>query len=427
MQPQFFLGDSYVYINSALTGSRPVHTSYWYGRIIHAVVGDARSLMPLLLFQALCGAVSSVICSATAKLIWNPRPVVLSAIAVICCVEPSQILMERYVMTESPSLAVLTLMVFSLARFLCGGSLAWFLGAAALSWVVVSLRVSLLPVVAIGLLCAVFIRALALPSQRAVVAVSGVMTLAALALLYSQAATLKTGQFVMAAWSPLLVAEDFPDPQQGAQFMAGKDLRSDGFFTREITLHRGDGLLQAMKNSIPDTDELDRVSKRIAANIFIRDPVGVLTLAGGTYLKVFDADYRLGLMKWDIGQNELPEFFRNLLRDRFNLIAPELPRPSFTSNIYLKVGYWTTLFALMTPFFLAVALISCSPARRPLVGLVCILSIALVSTIALLSTQPVVRYFQPLTWMFLAVILPLILEKIFHAFARVFPRFRKKG
>jgi putative flippase GtrA len=120
-QPQFFLGDSASYLHTALTDWVPPDRSYWYGVLVRWIVGDTQSLTPLLIAQASAGAATAFLAAWWVHIVFQARRWVLCLVAVACLIDPSQLLFERYVLTETFALLALALMFTALTHMIVQG------------------------------------------------------------------------------------------------------------------------------------------------------------------------------------------------------------------------------------------------------------------------------------------------------------------
>jgi hypothetical protein len=410
-RPQFFLGDSGVYLNSALTDSRPNDRSYWYGVLIRWVTANSNSLQPLLLFQAICGALSALVAGFIANRIFPGHRTLILLTVLACSLDPIQLIFERYVLTESIALLSFSGLLLSMVLILSGASWKFIVSAAGCSVALISFRASFFPSIFFILIVGPILARIYKQISNRNLVYCLLISSTALSLCWSTTSSLKTGQVILAAWSPLLSQQDFPDPIQGKRFMEGMDLKSDTFFTREITLFRPDGMIHKIRTEIPDAGDLDKFSKHVAFNLISRDFEGVLNLAAASYIKVWDSDYRTNLMKWDIGQNELEKSFRELLKEKFQHEAEELPSPTFSSRFYLIVGHQTVLLALMAPIvFLLITIFRHGFKFNLLLIFMCMVSASMLITIFIFSTLPVVRYLHPLSWMISSVLPAFFLQ-----------------
>ncbi len=408
-QPQFFMGDSASYVHTALTGWVPPDRSYLYGVLVRLVTADTQSLAPLVLVQATLSAVTVLLAAYWAQLVFRPGRTILCAVVLVCALDPSPLLYERYVMTETVSLLALAAMLVALTLVIVRGQWLMMLPAAAAGLLVVALRTSLLPVVA-GCLVAGPLLALLASTVRPRQALLG-LGIAALfvPLIWTLAARIETGPFLLAAWSPLLKPQDFPDPAQGERVLRGIDLADPELFAREANLWHPSGFMQRLSEEVAEPRVRHRLARETAVRVLLRDPVGVAGLGWRTYARLWDTETRLRLMRWDVGQNPLGARFRETLAASFRLVADDVPRPTITSRYYLSVGLWTAVVALLAPVLIAVAMFRRSGTQAAALMLLVVASGLILVITGVMTTLPVVRYLHPLGWMIAAGALPSFL------------------
>jgi hypothetical protein len=404
--PAFFLGDSGSYLHTALTGWVPTDRSYWYGVVVAAIVGSTQSLTPLVVAQTMAGAATALLAAWWSCLVFRPGRLVLCVVAVACALEPSQLLFERYVLTESFALFLLALQLVAATQVIVRGRWYWMPLVVLAGVAVIALRPSLGPVVIAISACAPML-ARAAGTIRTVVALlvqAGTVILVAAAPLAT--ANVYTGTFLLAAWSPLLEPTDLGDAALAGRVLEGLDLTNPDLFTREANLWPADGLVKRLTREIPDTVELDRVARQAALSIAVRDPLGVAAVAWSTYASVWNRKNRGRLMRWDVGQNPLDVEFRKRLASSFRLVVDERPQPTPTSRHYLKVGSWAATVYLLAPILLLAVSVSRPTPQRNALILMAIASAVLLASIAFFATLPVVRYLQPIGWMVIAGCIP---------------------
>ncbi len=409
-QPQFFMGDSASYLHTALTGWVPPDRSYLYGVLVGTIVGDTQSLAPLVLVQATASAATALLAAWWAELVFRPGRMVLCVVALVCALDPSQLLYERYVMTETFTLLSLALTLFALTVVIVRGQARWMLVAAVAAAAVVALRMSLLPVAVVCLVAAplLALAARTLGFRRAMLGV-GVAVLF-LPLVSPLATRIQSGPFLLAAWSPLLTAGDFSDPAQGERVLNGIDLASPELFAREVNLWHPSGFMHRLTEEVADPNERSRLARETALRVLFRDPLGVAGLGWRTYARLWNSETRLQLMRWDVGQNPLGGGFREVLAKSFRFVADELPRPTFTSRIYLSVGLWTAVVSLVAPALLVAATLRRSGTQVAALALLAGASGLILMITGVLTTLPVVRYLHPLGWMISAALVPALAD-----------------
>lgn len=418
-QPQFFMGDSASYVHSALTGWIPPDRSYLYGLLIRLIVGDTQSLAPLVLVQAVASAATALLASWWARLVFSPGRAVLAAVALVCALDPSQLLYERYVMTEAFALLALALMIVALTHVIVRGQWQWMLLAVASGAAVVALRMSLLPVVLACLLAGPLLALLA-NTVRLRQALFGLgIAVLLIPLVWPLAARIETGPFLLAAWSPLLKPQDFADPAQGARVLEGIDVTNPELFSREANLWHPSGFMHRLSQEVPNSRARHRLARETALRVLRRDPLGVIRLGWDTYAGLWHTDTRMRLMRWDVGQNPLGDKFRETLTKSFRLIADDVPRQALTSRYYLSVGLWTAMASLIAPVLLAMAMIRRSGRQAAALMLLVLAATLILAITGMMTTLPVVRYLHPLGWM-IAAALPAVVGNLisFRAAAR---------
>jgi hypothetical protein len=407
-QPQFFMGDSASYVHTALTGWVPPDRSYLYGVLLRVLVADTQSLAPLVIVQAMASAASALLAAWWARLVFSPGRVVLCAVAWACALDPTQLLYERYAMTEAFALLALASTIVALTHVIVRGQWLWMAPAALAGATVIALRMSLLPVVLACLTTAPFLALLAraLSPRRTLLCLGVTVLFVPLAL--AMASRLETGAFLLAAWSPLLMSRDFPDPAQGERILEGIDLASPDLFAREVNLWHPSGFMHRLKQEVTDPLVRHRLARETAVRVLTRDPGGVVFLGWTTYARLWNTGDRRRLMRWDVGDNPLGAGFRDVLAAKFRLVADDRPRPTLTSRYYLGAGAWFAAGSLLAPLLLAV-----SAWRRPAkqvasLALLVVASGAILGVVALLTTLPVVRYLHPIGWMLSACFIPAL-------------------
>jgi putative flippase GtrA len=263
-QPQFFMGDSASYLHTALTNWVPPDRSYLYGVIVRTIVGDTQSLAPLLLVQATASAATAVLAASWSQLVFRPGRTVLCVVALLCALDPSQLLYERYVMTETFALLSLALMIVSLTCVIVRGQWLWMLPAAAAAATVVALRMSLLPVVlaSLGVAPLLALAARTLSLRQAMLGV-GVAVLF-VPLVAPLVTRIQSGPFLLAAWSPLLTPRDFADPAQGERVLEGIDVANPELFAREVNLWHPSGFMYRLTAAVADPRARSRLARETA-------------------------------------------------------------------------------------------------------------------------------------------------------------------
>jgi VIT1/CCC1 family predicted Fe2+/Mn2+ transporter len=300
-------------------------------------------------------------------------------------------------------------MIVALTTVIARGQWLGLLPAAAAGTLVVALRTSLMPVVIGCLLAGPLLALLArtLDLRRTLLGLG--VAAACVPVLGSMVARIETGPFLLAAWSPLLKPQDFPDPAQGARVLQGIDVGNSELFAREVNLWHPSGFMQRLSEEIAEPRARHRLARETALRVLVRDPLGVAGLGWRTYARLWDTETRLRLMRWDVGQNPLGPKFRETLAASFRLVADDVPRPTWTSRYYLSAGLWTALAGLLAPVLILVSMFRRSGAQAAALMLLVVASGLILVITGVMTTLPVVRYLHPLGWMIAAGALPSFL------------------
>jgi hypothetical protein len=120
--PKLFMGDSWSYIWTALTGWIPKDRSYFYGYLIRWLAVWPHSFAPLLVVQTLASGATAVMFALICSRFFRISERLSFLFGLMCALDPCQLVWERYVMTESFSLVLYMLVLYwSLATYGIGG------------------------------------------------------------------------------------------------------------------------------------------------------------------------------------------------------------------------------------------------------------------------------------------------------------------
>ncbi len=300
--PGFHFGDSGAYLATALMKWIPPDRSFTYGFLIRPFI-SFHSLLPLLILQTAMSALASTI---TGVLLYNFCGTSLRismAIALLSAIEPLQLMSERYVMVEAAGtfgFALFTLVCFCYLR--SKSLFILFLGQV-LGVLLVSLRISFLPLV---LLLSIALPVLAEVS-RAGVAIRPLIVYLLTAILVSQtllwgyrhlygflaetkpAYMSRDGYFLAADMAPIIKPADFPIPGKRPQLFRSVTIPLSGIDHRRLHRWLPGGLCAAILNVAGGNEEVaNRIARETAIRAMNRDPLGVISLAFQTYRQFFE-------------------------------------------------------------------------------------------------------------------------------------------
>src|SRR6516165_8330532 len=111
-KPKIFMGDSFAYVHTALTGSIPRDRSYFYGYLVRWFALFPHSFTPLLVIQALASGATAIVFALICSRFFELSNALSFLFGFICALDPLQLVWERYVMTETFSLFVYALVVY---------------------------------------------------------------------------------------------------------------------------------------------------------------------------------------------------------------------------------------------------------------------------------------------------------------------------
>ena len=239
--PKLFMGDSWSYIWTSLTGWIPGDRSYFYGYLIRWFALWPNSFTPLLLIQALASGVTAIVFALICSRFFEVSKTLSFLFAFICALDPLQLVWERYVMTESLSLLVYALVLYWSLAYLRARRLWQLTVVQALSVVLIGFRMSyllvvqvctiLLPLIAFARCAAPVLRKRSQPRilQANILKIGLTHVIASVTMMLVMHGAYKyangwlskrepgylynTGDHLAAVWAPALESSDATDPR----------------------------------------------------------------------------------------------------------------------------------------------------------------------------------------------------------------------
>jgi len=427
-----FLGDSASHIGTAVRGTIPADRSFTYGFLIREIALHARSLDLLVAFQAVLGAVNSVLLAFLLVEHFRVRRSVAFAMGLLNAVEPLQLMYERYVLTETVALFVFVCYVAMVFRYITQPRLAFLAVIHLTAAMLVSFRISffamacvaavstpLLPcrrfgrLTAIHLLASVVLLALPMAGYRCL---NGKLSARPPAMQYA------SGRFLLSGVAPLVAPQDFPRADlRGAVFGGVTHSLRDRTKREDHRWHAG-GLVHSIEQAVPDDAEADILSRHTAIRAMKRDPAGVLKLALLTYTDYFRSGYLKTCMRKDRGIHTPRPWLMNILRTEFRYphdAVPGVGIASLTGSLFFRAWWWYGLLALFPWFALGALLVVPRESARHIVALL-VLSVLILLPVVLIGPHPVARYFHAFAWMLL-LIGGAVAEALLRRLARLRP------
>jgi hypothetical protein len=423
--PKLFMGDSWSYIWTALTGWIPEDRSYLYGYLVRGLAVWPHSLTPLLIVQALASAVTAIVFALICSRSFQMSNTLSFVFGSLCALDPCQLVWERYVMTETFSLLVYVLVLYWSLVYLRDRRL-WQLGIVqALSVLLIGFRMSYLLVVqacTILLPLMAFARC-ALPAlgnrSRARTPESGVLirglahVVANVAMMFLLHGAYKyangwlssrepgylyeAGAHLVAVWAPALEPSDATDPRFGEIIANGNQIKIKNLHFRNAQQF-GKGLLVDRWRQIEkDPQKNDRVARETAINALRRRPLQIAGLAMSTYMGYWNPSAIWLYARTDLGYGKLSDEQVKTLLEKFGFQTVKDIRRQPRS---LLQRYF--LGALPYHFVLVLSPLLCLIATwlsrdRAFALLLFLHASILMVVVTALSPQASIRYLQPVS------------------------------
>jgi hypothetical protein len=423
-QAMFYMGDSGAYLASAVTTWLPGDRSFVYGFVvIKSVLALVGSLTGLVVAQSVAAAGSAVLLAAVLEVGFQTGRLAAAVAALAYAIEPIGMLYERYVMTEC--FALLAFAGFALVAFLYlrRPRLVLLPVLAILSAVVIAFRVSFLPVL---LGSAVVLPWLAhvsgKPGQAGRFAARRLLHLLFLLgltfathSLYKQWYHHLTGEppayndsdglFLLAAWSPLLAREDFPDPalydtiipNVRPPITATFDPRKSEYGPTTIQMFGADGLISQLTKAQPNHVQANALAKQIAYHIAARDTRGVIKSGLHAYLDYWNPDLISQRIRIDLGHREMDAPLIEIFSREFGEdISGRHLLATLSKRYYAGATLWYRIVPLAPAIWLLAALMCLR--RRAEMALMGLYVFGLLVPACMLINEAWIRYLHPLAW-----------------------------
>ena len=437
--PMFYLGDSAAYLSTARWDWVPTDRSFLYGWVIRYVALGRASLLPLLGAQALASALAAMLVAVILRWYFAVPRAVAALMAMLCALEPLQLFYERYVMTEVFSLLAFTGFVICALAYLRRATIPRLALAQAMGVLVISLRMSFLPMVEVATLLlpllALGVREMppdvpenepqtgGLLSRRGTRTVIHVLvSLLLFVMLHSaykryHAGLIQTqlpgappaylyddGFHLLSFVAPIAKPVDFPHPESAEEiFRTDFDLRDPRLRIRQRWSNGG--LIVNLRAAYPDHLEANQLAKITAWNAVRRDPLGEARLAFFALSDYFNRDHLRLAMLTDRGSDrELPEDLLTELHDDYHLDGRPLPQlVTLTNQYYFAVWPWfMALVLLPLGSFAVIWLVPRN--QRPGAALLWVFASLQIAVIAACSIEPNVRFLHAVAWLAMVTI-----------------------
>lgn len=430
-EPKFYMGDSASYLVTALEKWIPPDRSFTYGFFVRRIAVKSGSLTWLVGVQTMAGLLSSL---ALGWILWRHfslrRPLVV-LFSFLAAVEPIQLTLERYVMTEAVTLLTLAGMLALLFEYLRSSRLAWLAGFQLAGILLVSFRLAWLPFV---FLTAVLAPLAAVrftksnggtgvnrPALRRLL-LHGAVSLLTLIVFHGAYCLLNgrlsgqppaylyaDGLMQLAALSPVVKPEDAPN-QAVRQVIQQEGLDLSDIDLRIGQLYSPDGLIPRLQGRIGDPLPANRLAKQTARNAMLRDPLGVLQLAWKTWSGYWKGRSFDPLLYPKLDYPGIEQ----ILKERFQINAAEYdPSQAWTYRWYRRATPWFRL-ALLAPLPGLLLLWFAPAGSRRQASFLLLASISILAVVCLFSTNWSYRHLHQPSWLTLLISALLVQAFVTH-------------
>lgn len=319
---KLFMGDSVSYIWTALTGWIPPDRSYVYGYLVRCLGVWPHSFTPLLVTQAVASAATAIVFAMICSRYFEISNRLSFLFGLLCTVDPSQLVWERYVMTETFSLLVYVLVLYWSLAYLRDRWIWQLAIVQALSVVLIAFRISyllviqistvLLPIIALARCASSAFRnrsvargslkelagtgfehlvisvALMLVIHGAYKQANGILSHREPAYLYD------AGAHLVAVWAPALQPSDAKDPRFRDLIANGDQFEIDNLRQRNAQQFNEGFLIDRWSKIEKNPRKRDRVARETAINALRRRPLEIVGLTLKTYMEYWG----IGSIQW---------------------------------------------------------------------------------------------------------------------------------
>jgi len=423
--PRLFMGDSWSYIWTALTGWIPGDRSYFYGYLVRGLALWPHSFTPLLVSQALASGATAIVFAIICRRFFEMSNGLSFLFGLLCAVDPCQLVWERYVMTEAFSLVVYVLVLYWSLAYLRDRRLWQLAAVQALSVLLIGFRMSyllvvqgytiLLPVIAFAHCVIPVLRTRSgtrTPEAR-VLTIGVVHVIASVAMMFLMHGAYKyangrlkhrepaylydAGDHLAAVWAPALEPSDAPDPRFGELIANG-----DQFNIKDLRLRNAqqyaEGLLIKRWHEIEkNRRKNDRVARQTAINALRRRPLEIVELGVKTYMGYWNLQSIWRYARNDLGYGKLKEEQLKTLAEKFGFQTVEhLPALPYSLLQRYFLGTWPYYFiVVVSPLVCGFAI--WLGRQRAFAFLLFIHASILMVVVTVLSPQACLRYLQPVS------------------------------
>jgi hypothetical protein len=423
-RPMFFLGDSASYIWTALSGWLPPDRSFIYGYFIRLVAISTKSLLSLVIVQVLLSSLAAIVLAYLLIRYFRVRSWLAFTVALLCSLEPLQLLYERYVMTETLALVVFVFYIWTVIHYLEDAQFKWLWIIQGVATLLISIRFAFIPMVWI---CSPVIPILAFPGianrarsaktktlgRMAIHLSMSVFTLFLFTSIYKHingsmqskppAYSYNSGLFALGYTLPIVEPEDFSDKILGYKLFHDLKFSHTDRRARLAQHWLEEGAITQLQKLEPDLIKADAQARQAALHAIIHKPFAFMKLAWNTFTDYFDRSYLQSTMRADVGNRRLDDKFQKLITTHFNYPqnrSSAMDLPTITGRYFLHSGPWFQ-FLLFLPICWGLLSIGLhEDIQRRKFFFLCLVSVISSGVTLFLVEQPEVRYLHVAAWLF---------------------------
>ena len=422
--PKLFMGDSWSYISTALTGWIPGDRSYFYGYLIRWFALWPHSFAPLLVVQALASGATAIVFALICSRFFEMSKSISFVFGLLCALDPLQVVWERYVMTETFSLLVYALVLYWSLAYLRDRRLWQLAVVQALSVLLIGFRMSYLLVIQA---CTILLPLIAftrcyLPASgnrfgarapRATILTGLMHVIASVTMMLVMHGAYKyadgrlssrepayldeTGAHLAAVWAPVLEPSDARDPRFAEIIANGDQFKIKDLASRNAQQY-GEGFLIKRWREIEKNRRMnDRVTRETAMNALRRRPLVIVGLTMKTYMGYWNLRAIQWCARTDLGYGKVTDDQVKTLAEKFGFQpVKQAAAQSFSLLQRYFLGAWPYYFvAIVSPLVCAIA--TCLSRDQAFALLLLIHASILMVVVTALSPQPGIRYIQPVS------------------------------
>ena len=423
--PQLYMGDSWAYIHTALTGSIPRDRSYFYGYLVRWLAVWPHSFTPLLVMQALASGATAIAFAFICSRFLETSNRISFLFGLICALDPLQIVWERYVMTEALSLLVYVLVLYWSFAYLRDLQLWQLVVVQALSVLLIGFRMSyllvvqactiLLPLVAFARYAFPVLQKRSEPRilQANVLKPGLTHLIASVAMMFVMHGAYKymngwlsnrepaylynAGDHLVAVWAPALESSDASDPRFGEIITNGDQFKIKDLHLRNAQQYGQGFLIKRWREIEKNRRTNDRVTRETAINALQRRPLAIVGLTLQTYMEYWNPEAIRWYARSDLGYGKLTDDQIKMLAEKFGFQAvKQLPAQPFSLLQRYFLGAWPYYFVVVvSPLICAIA--TWLSRDRAFALLLFFHASTLMVVVTALSPQACVRYLQPVS------------------------------